>query len=140
MGFALACVAQSVDPMRRGRTRPSSRRSKPRGKIAHPPSSSSAFHPVSPLDDAYRGFFELLAGSVSAAHGVVRTREDERQRAEALAEIDRAKTVFFSNVSHEFRTPLTLILGPIEDALAEAGDAPRRIASGWRPYTAMRFA
>ena len=37
----------------------------------------------------------------------------------ALAEINRAKTTFFSNVSHEFRTPLTLMLSPLEDVLAD---------------------
>jgi PAS domain S-box-containing protein len=75
------------------------------------------------LDDAYRDFYEMLASAVTAAVRDARAYQEERKRADALAEIDRVKTTFFSNVSHELRTPLTLILGLVEEGRADAGDA-----------------
>lgn len=80
----------------------------------------AALNPYRPLDVSYAGFLSLVAGQIAASIANAHAYEIERKRAEALAEIDRAKTAFFSNVSHEFRTPLTLMLGPLQDLLARS--------------------
>jgi PAS domain S-box-containing protein len=71
------------------------------------------------LDENYRDFFTQVAVFVAMAIANAQAYEEERKRAEALAEIDQAKTVFFNNVSHEFRTPLTLMLAPTDEALSD---------------------
>ena len=78
--------------------------------------------PAPPLDDGYRGFVELVAAHIAAGVGSARSYQAQQQRAEELAELDRAKTAFFSNVSHEFRTPLTLILGPVDELRSRTTD------------------
>ncbi|WP_316762392.1 HAMP domain-containing sensor histidine kinase [Pedobacter aquatilis] len=70
------------------------------------------------IDEDYMGFYDLLGNTFSTAVSNVHAYEQEQKRAEALAEIDRSKTAFFSNISHEFRTPLTLMLGPLQDMQA----------------------
>jgi len=79
-------------------------------------------NPFRQFDDSYRSFLTLAAGQIGASLANAQAYEDERRRAEALAEIDRVKTLFFSNVSHEFRTPLTLMLSPLEEVLAKPAD------------------
>ena len=84
--------------------------------------------PRLPYNKQCRNFLELLADHVGRALSGAEALEEERRRATALAELDRAKTTFFSNVSHELRTPLALMIGPTEDALA----APERALAGER--------
>ncbi|RRS04708.1 response regulator [Aquabacterium soli] len=79
----------------------------------------AGLNPYRPFDTDYQAFLDLLASQIAAGIANARSHEASRQRMEALAQIDRAKTAFFSNVSHEFRTPLTLMLGPLEDALTD---------------------
>jgi CheY-like chemotaxis protein len=68
----------------------------------------SAVNPYRQLDANYAGFLDLIAGQIAASIANAQAFEEEKNRAEALAELDRAKTSLFGNGSHQLRTPLTL--------------------------------
>lgn len=69
---------------------------------------------------------EVLARSIE----LDRANKELRAANARLSDLDRAKSAFFDNVSHEFRTPLTLLLGPLADSLGDASDplSPRQRA------------
>ncbi|WP_262493806.1 hybrid sensor histidine kinase/response regulator transcription factor [Fibrella aestuarina] len=71
-------------------------------------------------------YIALLIGIVVLIRHIIRVQEKLRadvkiqeMRTQAIRQLDEAKTSFFTNVSHEFKTPLTLILTPLEKLLAD---------------------
>jgi PAS domain S-box-containing protein len=75
----------------------------------------AALNRYRPVDEGYSAFVGLVGGHLAAGIAGARSYQDQQRRAEELTELDRVKTAFFSNISHEFRTPLTLIMGPVQE-------------------------
>ena len=82
---------------------------------------------------AYAGYVMLLIGFITTGYRIRMKQlhlkqhaEMEHFQAERLAEVDRLKSRFFANISHEFRTPLTLILGPAEQAIESTQEPSMR--------------
>ena len=75
----------------------------------------AALNRYRPINERNTGFVALVAAYIAAGIGSARSYLRQQRRAEELAELDHAKTTFFSNISHEFRTPLTLILDPVAE-------------------------
>ena len=67
---------------------------------------------------------QAVAAQAAIAVQQSRLYQKTREQAERLLELDRQRTEFFQNISHEFRTPLTLMLGPLESAVAQQKDLP----------------
>jgi GAF domain-containing protein/response regulator RpfG family c-di-GMP phosphodiesterase len=70
-------------------------------------------------ESAEVGLAQAVAAQAAIAVQQSRLYQTMRQQAEQLLELDQQKTEFFQNVSHEFRTPLTLTIGPLESAVAQ---------------------
>ncbi|KAI8619659.1 hypothetical protein BC830DRAFT_1103147 [Chytriomyces sp. MP71] len=71
------------------------------------------------FDQAYTEFVQMIQHEVSMAYVNIKSLETAKAQAQALMELDKAKTSFFMSMSHELRTPLGLIIGPVEDCLID---------------------
>ena len=72
-------------------------------------------------DEAYTAFTAMAARQLGVMITDAVSYQNERKRQQALAELDRARTEFFENISHELRAPLTMLLTPLQDILDEPG-------------------
>lgn len=71
------------------------------------------------FDRSYAAFLELAAMSVGRSIAAARNREAEQRRAAEIAKLDRGRSALFGNASHELRTPLALVIGHLEELLAD---------------------